>query len=272
MSMKNQEIFLAAAVIAAVAGVGASLAARAFVDAPGRETEPRAAAREPAPDSAREAGAAEEARRALDDLRMENSALAERIAALEARLAEVASTRTPLAAEPGPVASDGELSGSIAELAAAQGVAVTPEFVASVGQALETIRAREEAEREQRRKELQAQRIEDRLAKLQQELGLSNRQVSDMRTVLAAQDDKRETLFASMRDSMGDPRGDPGQAREGFRAIRDETIASLQTILTPEQLEGYKRSEDSDFGRREFRRGPEGVGPGRDGDSGRPGR
>ena len=125
-----------------------------------------------------------------------------------------------------------------------------------------TIKAREDAARELKRKELQAVRIEEKLTELETKLGLNHRQTSDLRDVLIAQDDKREALFTSMREAQGDPR----DMREGFRTIRDETFAALETFLTPEQVEGYKQSEERDWGRGGGERGgPPGFGGGTDG-------
>src|SRR5262249_52380207 len=135
--------------------------------------------------------------------------------------------------------------------------------------ALDTIKAREEADRDAKRKEIQAQRVEERVAKLELELGLNKRQASDLRTTLIAQDDKREALFSKLRDGDGDPR----DLRDSFRTIRDETYTALQGILTAEQLENYRRSEEADFRRGfgDFGGGPrppdDGQGQGR-----RPGR
>ena len=242
--MKTQEILLASTVLADVAGVGASLATRAFQTAPVRaEPEARGPA---AASAATEPGAAGETVRALNELRMENSALRERLSALEARLGELASTRTPLA-EPRQDASVGELQ--IAELERRipgfSELAFDDGFVASVSKALDEIEAKEEAEREQRRKEQQAERIERRVAELQTELGLTNRQTSDLRTVLTTADDKRNQLYDDLRENEGDPR----DVRESMRTLRDDTLATLQGIFTPEQFEAFRQDEDSDFRR-----------------------
>jgi hypothetical protein len=249
--MKPAEILLASAVIALVAGAGAALATRALSAAsPRAESPPRPLeVARGTPDAA--AGGTE---RSLDDLRLANASLRQRVEALEVRLAEVQSARTAVAVDsPIEVLASDELA---AERHALDGEAseLTPAFVDSVGQALEKIKQREDAEREKKRKELQAQRVEERVARLQQELGLNNRQTSDLRTALITQDDKRDALFANMRDGVGDPR----DMRDSFRVIRDETYTTLQGILTAEQLEGFKKSEEMEFGRR----GPGDFGPG----------
>jgi hypothetical protein len=210
--MKTPEILLASALVALVAGAGAALATRALLDAPGRAAQdverPLAGALAPASTGLDEAG-----RRALDDVRLANTALLERVAALETRLYESLSTRTPLA-EPAEVALRADLPRETA--AALGGVELTPAFVASVDEALARIEAREDAEREERRRLQQAERVEERVMRLQAELGLSSRQASDMRTALLAQEEKRDSIFARMRDDEGDPR----ELRDSFRTVR----------------------------------------------------
>lgn len=243
--MKNQELFLASALIALVAGAGAALATRAIVSGDGRESSLRSTERESA--AAPVGDGASSPARALDELRMENAALAARLGELESRIAELLSTRTPAAPALG-----GSSGGRLADdaLAAAPSrrelLEVTPAFVDSVQKALDSIHAREELERENRRKELQAERIEQRVTTLQQDLGLTSRQTSDLRTALIAQDDKREELFTGMREGLGDPR----DLRDRFRTIREETLASVQTILTPDQYAGFVQREEFDFSRR----------------------
>jgi len=239
--MKTPEILLASSVIAVVAGVGTALATRAFQDAPVRVEPESRVASEPA------AVQPASAERALDELRMENTTLKERLAALEARLDTLASARTPLAAERADTAalsSEGHAGAS----ESTEDVAVDDDFVASVGRALDEIQRKDDAKREQKRKEQQAQRVEERVTQMQQELGLSNRQASDVRTALIAADDKRAAMFDSLRDAEGDPR----DLREGFRTLRDDTLASMKTILTPEQYETFRKNEEQDNGRRGF--------------------
>ncbi len=240
--MKNQELFLASALIAMVAGGAAAFATRAFESR--SEREPRARAAELQGVASAPSGSLSS--RGLDELRMENAALTARLTALETRLAELQSTRTPALPSGEERSVERLADDSLDAGRPASSLEVTPAFVASVSTALDAIKAREEAERETKRKELQAQRIEERVAKLQQDLGLNNRQASDLRTALITQDDKREALFQGMRDGLGDPR----DMRESFRVIRDETHASLQTVLTPEQFAGFQKTEDSDFARR----------------------
>ena len=243
--MKPQEILLASGLIALVGGVGAALASRAFMASTARVAAQRSVESAPsAPGS--DAG---ELQRSLDELRLADTALVQRLSGFEARLAAMENARTAVAEEASeaessaldlvPHADDGRVAGEIP---------LTPAFVDSVGKALKRIKDREEAEREARRKELQAQRIEERVMRFQQELRLDNRQTKDLRSALITQDDKREALMLSMRDGLGDPR----EARDGFRALRDETLATIQGFLTPDQFTLYKQSEESEFGRRGF--------------------
>jgi hypothetical protein len=268
--MKTQEILLASALIALVGGAGAALATRAFFadrSSAGRIEAVQAGAR-PATEASPAAAAATGE---LADLRRAQVELLQRVAELETRLVEVASTRSAATREPQP-AVEGEATAALAR-ETGRSLEALPEFAASVEQVLTQIQAKEEAEREKVRKELQAQRIEDRVARMQQELGLTNAQASGLRTALIAQDDKREALFISMRDGLGDP----GTMRDGMRTLRDETHAELQRIFTPEQYATFQASEESDFGRRGFGdfglpgfRRREGGERGGDGGGGRP--
>lgn len=251
--MKTSEILLASAVLSIVAGGGAALAAGAFLGTTTARVE-GAPVRSVSADSRPADGAALDVAHELDQLRLENSGLRLKLDELERRLSDSLTARVPLESEPLEAAA---LVGDSPELAALLAGEVTPDFVARVDQAMATIKAREDAERELKRKELQAQRIEQRITDLQTKLGLNSRQASDLRTVLIDEDDRREKLFASMRDSQ-----EPRDMREGFRTIRDETYAALERVLTPEQFEGYKASEEREWGR--------GPGGGRGGDRGTP--
>lgn len=242
--MKPSEILFASALIALVGGTGAALATRTFFGAPARspaEREPALAAEGP---SAPARPLAE-----LEELRRGQTELLQRLAALELRLEELASARTAVAPERAPEEAWGDAPGAIAgRPSPVEALELSPAFVASVEAALDRIQKAEEAEREKTRKELQAQRIEERVARLQQELGLTQRQASDVRSLLLAQDEKREALFAGLREGTGDP----GAAREGFRALREDALAELERILTPDQYATYLKSEEAEFGRRGF--------------------
>jgi hypothetical protein len=245
--MKPQEILLASAVLALVGGGVAALATRAFLDGPVRE-ERGVAAVEGSLTDPLVASANPELQRRIDELRISNTALLERVAALEIRLAESLSARQAVAVESQTGAAGVELAAADVRSQFQSGLELTPAFLESVDAALQRIEAREAAEREVERKQQRAERIEERLKRLQEELGLNSKQTTDMRTALLTQEQKREALFESMEDGGGDRR----EMRESFRTIRDETYAALESILTPDQLAAYRQSEESEFGRRGF--------------------
>lgn len=240
--MKSSEILLAAAVVGAVSGALGAFLVQSFS---GRaEGEARGA---PASDLDRSETVTSAADpglgRSLDELRMGDVALATRLDELETRLASVTS-RAPAAASG---AFDGRLPSaevSPERLASMLGDGTnSPEFVATVGRALEEIRAQEEAEREADRQAQQRQRVEDRVSRLQETLGLSNVQTRDVRTILLDQEEKRDALFTSVRDGQGDPMS----MRDSMRDLRDQTHTALQGVLTADQFDAYRETERDDF-------------------------
>jgi hypothetical protein len=201
----------------------------------------------------------------FEALGAENAMLGQRIAELETRLASALGARAAEAEPLAPTRTAVPVESAAATVAAPGPRPLDPDFVASVDQALDEIRAREEQQREEKRKELQAQRIEERLTRYQETLGLSNAQVRDMRSVLIAQDDKREALRASMEGGEGDRR----TMFEGMRTIRDETNSALSGFLSAEQLRLYQEQEEGEF--RGFERGRRGDGGPGGGFGGQPG-
>ncbi len=107
-------------------------------------------------------------------------------------------------------------------------------IVESVGEALETIRAREEAARDEERADRRAERIEERLAELAEQLALDSYQTEQMRTWMSATDTARDALRDEVRDA-----GDWGAMREKFDELRDKGRSELETFLTSYQLEQY---------------------------------
>ena len=103
----------------------------------------------------------------------------------------------------------------------------------------------------QEREAARAQRIEDRLARLTTDLGLSSYQVDEMRAFLTEQEAKRAAIWESLSEGVGDP----GGVREAMRTLRKEGDENLSTILDPEQLAAYREQQGGfGFGRR-FGRG-----------------
>jgi hypothetical protein len=260
--VSSKAILIVSALLAALVGTAAALAASLFVQP---DAASLASSSEVAVPVERESAVVDpQLVAALDDLKADNAMLRERVTSLETELTFLRDARTPISAGATALEADGGVSDrAVAAALAGSGGELSEVFVANVGQALREIRAEEEREREATRKERQSQRLEENLKALQESLGLSNYQVNEMRGVLVAQDDKRSALFASIQESGGDPRS----AREGMRAIRDETHAALKTVLTPEQFEGYLQSDDFDFGGRGRGRdrGPAGGAPPGDG-------
>lgn len=196
----------------------------------------------------------------LRELHKANEDLLMRIAALESRPAPAASVREPISVDDG---FEDEVRSWMASFANEQGQ--MPEaFVASVGEALDRIRDKEEKERQQKMLEDQAARLEERLTQLRDELGLSQYQVDEMRDVLTTQNQRRNELFAGGWQNV-----DREAMRTGMESIRDDTQKALGAILTPEQLDGYRQSERNSFGRGfGGPGGPGGFGGGRGGRGG----
>lgn len=197
----------------------------------------------------------------LRELHKENEDLLMRIAALESRPATAASAREPISVDDG---FEDEVRSWMASFADEQGQ-VPEAFVASVGEALDQIRDKEEKARQEKMLADQAARLEERLTQLREELGLSQYQVDEMRGVLTAQNERRTELFAGGWQNV-----DREAMRTGMESIRDDTQKALGGILTPEQLDGYRQSERNSFGRGGFG-GPGGGGPGGGGRGGRGG-
>jgi len=189
--------------------------------------------------AARMAGGLDVARRAeLDDRLNEHGhemkRLRERIAMLERR--PEASARLPLASE---FLTAGEPEAAHAQMSSLLDGEPSGNLVASVDAALRQIRADERREAEDRREAAQLDKIDRRLDRLQERLGLSDYQIDEMRDVLRKQDSTRNELLALRKQAE-----DKELYREGRRALEEETRASLATILTLEQLEAYERAEN----------------------------
>jgi hypothetical protein len=249
---------LIAAVTAAVAGAGsAALVVAAMAPARPAQQGDVVAAATP--------GAEEvDLRHELRELRADNAALMDRVRALEQMKPAVEPSRTQVALEPAP--EQAAKTREIVALAAAltDPNAPLPENLKSgVAEALEAIRAEEEAERERRRQEAAAKRLEERVQRYVDELGLNAYQAGELRVAMTLEESKRNALFAEMRE--GD--GDFTQVRERMGEIRDEAQKTITNALTPEQYEKYRESSRRDFGRGGFDRGGD-RGEDRGGDSG----
>ena len=100
-----------------------------------------------------------------------------------------------------------------------------------------------EAERrqewEQRRQEFENRRWAD----LQKEIGLNEQQTAKMREASQAVRDTIRQAFEGMREQPGGFNMD--QARQQGEQLRQQYEAALSSILTPQQLEAYKKRPDS---------------------------
>lgn len=74
------------------------------------------------------------------------------------------------------------------------------------------------------------------IGRLQKRLALSNDQVQQMRSILEKQWEKRSDLFK--KDTTSDSRSD---WQEKMTKLRQETNRQLEAIMTPEQVEAFKK-------------------------------
>jgi len=192
----------------------------------------------------------------IAELAQENRALVARIEALEAR---PAAARVPLATDAERVASlapTGERATRSMADTMLDFSTDTPEFQEGVEQALARIRAEELAEAERLRQEQLAARVEERVSRLTDELGLTRGQATDMRTYLLAREAGRDEL---RRIREGEDRDAYREARE---RLNQEGETALMRILSPAQLAAYQQRDDErdrgggDRGRRDGGRRP----------------
>ena len=182
-------------------------------------------------------------------MREEQDELASRVLDLEMRPAAARVEEVAERLDDGP--TSGELEAVLAKLgeAGSSGLAVTDfELRNLVSGTLQDIRDQEDAERRQRELERDIERVEERLVRMQDDLGLEPYQVDGMRNVLIDEATKRNELFAELREEGGG-RGD---MRDAMIELRAETNAAAQLVLTPDQFEKYEESNDWGRGRGGF--------------------
>lgn len=243
--MKN--LLLTTVSIAAVAG-GVSAALVGLWLAP---EAPRSAAARPVEPASVQGADDGELRRALEQLALENQALAARLEALEQR--PQPAPRAELVAS-APVAVERTAAVPGAEPGSMLPASELPDTVRAT---LEEIRAEERAAEQAEREAREAVRREERLARLQEELGLSNGQVTDLRTWMIEARAAREDL-----ERQRDEGGDREALRTARAELRTRDEASLQRILTPAQFQAWQERENRDDergarGERDARRGNE---------------
>ncbi|QDV07757.1 hypothetical protein Poly30_32890 [Planctomycetes bacterium Poly30] len=185
----------------------------------------------------------------LDNMEQSYNTLLDRIESLEAN-SEMVPVGKPAerisAVAPETVLEDA-VRNVLADMDDGAAIAATPKLEQAVEAVIEMREERRRLEREQERAVAEEKRLEDRLAKLQSELGLDQGQVNSMRTIYQEQDQKRTEL----RDKMMEMR-DGGGSREDVRALwvdlRDSTTNQIKGVLTPSQYETYEASDSNDQG------------------------
>ena len=212
-----------------------------------------AAAASAAPLPEHRAAAPEEGWRAeFEKLRVENAMLAQRLNQIEsgagAARAAVPTTETSLSSD--EVSALKQLVQASAPSAAAPGTA--PVLYANVKGALEDIRAQEDAEREERRRQAEAERLERDLERMTSELALAPYQTDELRRVLTERNDLRAQMFEQMREGSGDFEA----MREQGRANIERLEGQIKATLSEEQFAGFQEK----FGLMNFGgRGPGGF-------------
>lgn len=195
------------------------------------------------------------AARELKELREGHDQLLGRIRSLESRPRGL--TRLPV----GPSASEKleEDLQEIRELAAAlqdpSRAADAPGLETLVVEVLEDRDAREAAARDESRRRVSEDRLNQRIGLLSEQLGLNRYQEEEVRAVLASEASRREQL-SRMRDD-GDL--DRRSLRDEMRIVREETLMRLERVLAPGQYQRYQELESQARGRN---RGSDGGGPG----------
>lgn len=217
------------------------------------------------------------------------SAVLDRLVAIEARMDANARAIDELASKPQlvPVAGSSRL-----DMASAGATGLTKEEVmaliketateelsapssvaaATVEAVIEQREERERQERDVRRAEEREKRVEDRLAKMQSELGLDMNQMNGMREVYTTRDEKMNEMRASMRQGWETGGMDRTKMREMWTDLRTETDTAIQGVLTPTQFDQYKENGYDDFGGRGGRGGGGGGDAGGGGGGGGRGR
>ena len=109
-----------------------------------------------------------------------------------------------------------------------------------VNAAIERRNEKQRQEREERRTAEAEKRLEDKLGKMQSELGLDVNQVASLRTIYQEQDAKRTELWSNMRN------GEMNMGREEIMALRntmrEELTQSVQGVMTAGQFQLYEEN------------------------------
>lgn len=140
-----------------------------------------------------------------------------------------------------------ELGDLLKELAEEDLAVVTPAARDTVEAVLEQREEERRKEREQERAERMEELRENRLAEMQQKLGLDNNQLAQMRDQMQASEQAMRDLW-----SNEDIRSmDREERRDMFTQMREDADQAVRGILTPAQYETYQEEGyDNPFGRR----------------------
>lgn len=207
----------------------------------------------------------------LNDIGARLTAMDERIEMLEteSELAPIAGGAVPIrSAAAAPQYSEEDLKEIVSSVLKDErnAIPITDELVNA---AIERRDERRREEREERQAAEAEKRLEDKLGKMQSELGLDMNQVASLRTVYQEQDVKRREMWSAMRD--GDLAMNREEMRDSRRTMREGLTESIQGVLTAGQFQLYEENGYDDFGGRWGGRGGGGRGGGGQGGGGRRG-
>jgi len=178
--------------------------------------------------------------KSLDDFAM-------RLTELEARNNMAAVDRQPAGALETTQVED--LAAMREILASFKSVETAPpaRFQDMVELAIEERENREEAERDARRDEQRMERMDRTMEDLTTKLGLDPNQSDQMRKLLTDRDLQRTEFFEGMRNG-GTAGIDRDSIRESMRVQGETFNTSLQTFLSPQQVEDYQGMNNNSGG------------------------
>lgn len=202
----------------------------------------------------------------LDTMQESYNDLIDRIGVLEDN-AEMAPISSP--ARVSAVASEAVTEEVVRDILASMDeseavLASTPKLERAVEAVIEMRDERRKLERDQERAAATEKRMEDRLAKLQTELGLDQNQVNSMRTIYQDQETRRGELRTEMMAMRDAGTGSREDMRDMWKGLTEQTNVAIQGALTPSQYETYQESYANDRGGRGGGGGNDGGGRGGD--------
>jgi hypothetical protein len=172
--------------------------------------------------------------RRLDALGQANRDLAERLRMLEDRPVIAPPVREVVVAAPAPEEVEREQEREALAAVRDPGGAPPENFRQSVDDALRSLREQEQREREAQRRERYEQRLDEQLAELSLELGLTQYQSGELRKVMLDINGRRDAIVNAARDQ-----GDWVSVRDQMRELRTQTETALGQVLNPNQYEQF---------------------------------